>query len=110
MSCMRWLAPHSGWAGAGDPNEGLMISMNHFPVEKVHWAPTPSGRIKATGHFISRGNYSERVSATPMQLCRCDGAKQDRRQGDPDVRFDPEVAMAMGWVSINGDTVLDSLE
>ncbi|KAJ5518179.1 Nucleic acid-binding OB-fold [Penicillium expansum] len=30
-----------------------------------------------------------------MQLCRCDGAKQDRRQGDPDVRFDPEVAMAM---------------
>jgi hypothetical protein len=33
---MRWLAPHSGWAGAGDPNEGLMISMNHFPVEKMH--------------------------------------------------------------------------
>jgi hypothetical protein len=31
-----------------------------------------------------------------MQLCRCDGAKQDRRQEDPDVRFDPEVAMAMG--------------
>ncbi|KGO68949.1 hypothetical protein PITC_077780 [Penicillium italicum] len=34
MSCMRWLTPHRGWAGAGDPKEGLMISINHFPVEK----------------------------------------------------------------------------
>ncbi|KAJ5470300.1 Nucleic acid-bindingOB-fold [Penicillium desertorum] len=39
-----------------------------------------------------------------MQLCRCDGAKQDRRQEDPDVRFDPEVAMAMGQFKYRRET------
>jgi hypothetical protein len=31
-----------------------------------------------------------------VPLCRCDGAKHDRRHGGPSVRFVPEVAMAMG--------------
>ncbi|KAJ5562710.1 Nucleic acid-binding OB-fold [Penicillium sp. DV-2018c] len=33
-----------------------------------------------------------------IQLSRYDGAKHDRRQGDPDVRFDPGVAMVIASV------------
>jgi hypothetical protein len=65
------------------------------------WLPgkRPVVAWKAQGHFLGRGNHSNRVSATPMQLCRCDGAKRDRRQEDPDVRFDPEVAMVIKSVA-----------
>ncbi|KAJ5146115.1 Nucleic acid-binding OB-fold [Penicillium bovifimosum] len=41
----------------------------------------------------AEGNH--RVCLRKIQLSRCDGAKHDRRQGDPDVRFDPEVAMVI---------------
>ena len=55
-------------------------------VNRVRYGPmavwqTPSGEIKTNGQFLSRGNnnnnnHAEGVSATPMQVCRCDGANK----------------------------------
>jgi hypothetical protein len=56
------------------------------------------GKNKAKQTLLQPREVAAGACLRKIQLSRYDGAKHDRRQGDPDVRFDPEVAMVIAPV------------